>query len=240
MDSTVIATSLPAIARGSRRRPDRAQARAHLLPAVARGLHSDQRLDGRPLRRAHACSAPPSCVFTLGSVGLRLRAIASPISSLRRIIQGMGGAMMVPVGRLVILRTVPKARARRRAGLAHRAGPARPRDRAAARRLHHHLSSSGAGSSGSTFRSASSASSSPRASSPNIKEEDAAAARRRGLHPVGVGLAGLVFGFDDHRARHPAAPLVAALLLAVGALLVWLYVRPCAARVGIRSSISGC
>ena len=47
-------------------------------------------------------------VFTLGSAACGF-AQSLPDFVLFRIIQGMGGAMMVPVGRLVILRTVPKA-----------------------------------------------------------------------------------------------------------------------------------
>ncbi len=47
-------------------------------------------------------------VFTLGSAGCGL-ADSLPQLIAARIVQGMGGAMMVPVGRLVLLRTVPKA-----------------------------------------------------------------------------------------------------------------------------------
>jgi MFS family permease len=47
-------------------------------------------------------------VFTLGSAACGF-AQGLPDFILFRIIQGMGGAMMVPVGRLVILRSVPKA-----------------------------------------------------------------------------------------------------------------------------------
>src|SRR3954465_11987299 len=47
-------------------------------------------------------------VFTLGSV---LCGLSSPLPALvgARILQGVGGALMVPVGRLVILRSVPKS-----------------------------------------------------------------------------------------------------------------------------------
>ena len=47
-------------------------------------------------------------VFTLGSAACGF-AQGLPDFVLFRIIQGMGGAMMVPVGRLVLLRTIPKA-----------------------------------------------------------------------------------------------------------------------------------
>jgi len=47
-------------------------------------------------------------VFTLGSIGCGF-AQSLPVLVLARIVQGMGGAMMVPVGRLVLLKTVPKS-----------------------------------------------------------------------------------------------------------------------------------
>jgi EmrB/QacA subfamily drug resistance transporter len=47
-------------------------------------------------------------VFTLGSIACGMSQSLGELV-LARIFQGMGGAMMVPVGRLVLLRTVPKA-----------------------------------------------------------------------------------------------------------------------------------
>ena len=47
-------------------------------------------------------------VFTLGSIACGF-AQSLWMLVLARIVQGMGGAMMVPVGRLVLLRTVPKS-----------------------------------------------------------------------------------------------------------------------------------
>jgi EmrB/QacA subfamily drug resistance transporter len=47
-------------------------------------------------------------IFTLGSIGCST-VESLPQMVLARIVQGMGGAMMVPVGRLVVLRTIPKA-----------------------------------------------------------------------------------------------------------------------------------
>jgi MFS family permease len=47
-------------------------------------------------------------VFMLGSIGCGLSQTL-PLLVLSRIVQGMGGAMMVPVGRLVLLKTVPRS-----------------------------------------------------------------------------------------------------------------------------------
>src|SRR5207244_3056135 len=47
-------------------------------------------------------------VFTLGSIGCGL-SHSLWMLVVARIVQGMGGAMMVPVGRLVLLRTLPRS-----------------------------------------------------------------------------------------------------------------------------------
>ena len=47
-------------------------------------------------------------VFTAASVGCALAADLAALTSMR-VVQGAGGAMMVPVGRLVVLRSTPKA-----------------------------------------------------------------------------------------------------------------------------------
>jgi EmrB/QacA subfamily drug resistance transporter len=47
-------------------------------------------------------------IFTLASVGCAL-AVDLPMLTATRVLQGVGGAMMVPVGRLVVLRTTAKA-----------------------------------------------------------------------------------------------------------------------------------
>jgi EmrB/QacA subfamily drug resistance transporter len=107
LDSTVIATALPAIARSLDEDPLRLNLAitSYLLSLAVfiplSGWVAD-RYGARSVFRAAIV------VFTLGSVccGISqnlLELIAS------RIFQGMGGAMMVPVGRLVMLRTVPKS-----------------------------------------------------------------------------------------------------------------------------------
>ncbi len=56
-------------------------------------------------RRVFSCAI---VVFTLGSIGCGL-SHSLWMLVVARIVQGMGGAMMVPVGRLVLLRTVPRS-----------------------------------------------------------------------------------------------------------------------------------
>jgi EmrB/QacA subfamily drug resistance transporter len=107
LDSTVIATALPTIADALHEDPLRLNLAitSYLLSLAVfiplSGWMAD-RFGARPV----FCWA--IAVFTLGSAGCGLAdSLASLIAA--RIFQGMGGAMMVPVGRLVLLRTVAKA-----------------------------------------------------------------------------------------------------------------------------------
>lgn len=107
MDSTAITTSLPVIARDLGVEPVALQlalttymlALAVFIPIS--GWVAD-RFGARPTFMAAIA------VFLLGSLGC---AAAGSLGELvaARFVQGMGGAMMVPVGRLVLLRSVPKA-----------------------------------------------------------------------------------------------------------------------------------
>jgi EmrB/QacA subfamily drug resistance transporter len=107
MDSTVIATSLPAIAADLHEDPIalKLALTSYLLSLAVfiplSGWAADK-FGARTVFRAAIV------VFTLGSAACGF-AQGLPDFVLFRVIQGMGGAMMVPVGRLVILRTVPKA-----------------------------------------------------------------------------------------------------------------------------------
>src|SRR5580692_5664620 len=96
MDSTVIATALPVIANSLGESPLRL---AVFVPI------SGWTADRFGARRVFSAAI---VVFTLGSIGCGL-SHSLPMLVLSRIVQGMGGAMMVPVGRLVLLRTVPKS-----------------------------------------------------------------------------------------------------------------------------------
>src|SRR3954447_4975411 len=106
MDSTVIATSLLAIATdiGTSPLTLKLAVTSYLLSLAVfipmSGWTAD-RFGARTVFRAAIG------VFVLGSIGC---ALSSTISQfvLARIIQGMGGAMMTPVGRLVLVRTVDR------------------------------------------------------------------------------------------------------------------------------------
>jgi EmrB/QacA subfamily drug resistance transporter len=107
MDSTVIATSLPAIALdlGVNAISLKLTFTSYLLSLAIfipiSGWCAD-RFGARTIFRAAIA------VFTLGSIAC---AFANSLSGfvVARALQGLGGAMMVPVGRIVILRTVPKS-----------------------------------------------------------------------------------------------------------------------------------
>jgi len=107
LDSTIIATALPAIADSLGESP------LHLNVAITCYLLSlavfipisGWTADRFGARRVFSAAI---IVFTLGSIACGL-ANSLPVLVAARIVQGMGGAMMVPVGRLVLLRTIPKS-----------------------------------------------------------------------------------------------------------------------------------
>jgi len=106
MDATVIATSLPAIAAdiGTNPLALKLAVTSYLLSLAifipASGWTAD-RFGARTVFRAAIG------VFVLGSIGC---ALSSSLTGfvIARIVQGMGGAMMTPVGRMVLVRTIPK------------------------------------------------------------------------------------------------------------------------------------
>ena len=106
LDSTVIATALPTMARAFGADPVHMNVAltAYLLSLAvfipASGWMAD-RFGTRTVFRAAIV------VFTLGSVACG-QANSLGVLVLARVLQGIGGAMMVPVGRLVLLRSVPK------------------------------------------------------------------------------------------------------------------------------------
>jgi EmrB/QacA subfamily drug resistance transporter len=107
LDSTVIATALPTIARSLGESPLRLNVAitCYLLSLAVFIPISGWTADRLGARRVFSGAI---VVFTLGSIGCGY-ADSLPALVAARIVQGMGGAMMVPVGRLVLLRTVPKS-----------------------------------------------------------------------------------------------------------------------------------
>jgi EmrB/QacA subfamily drug resistance transporter len=106
MDSTVIATSLPAIAAdiGTNPLALKLAVTSYLLSLAvfipASGWTAD-RFGARTVFRAAIA------VFVIGSIGC---AMSSSLTDfvIARIIQGMGGAMMTPVGRMVLVRSISR------------------------------------------------------------------------------------------------------------------------------------
>src|SRR5215472_12833529 len=106
MDSTVIATALPAIAADIGESP---LALKLALTSYLVGLAVFIPISGWVADRvgSRTVFASAIVVFVAGSL---LCAMSSTLAAFvaARFLQGIGGAMMVPVGRLVLLRTVPK------------------------------------------------------------------------------------------------------------------------------------
>jgi len=107
LDSTIISTALPTIARAMAEDPVRLNLAitAYLLSVAvfipASGWFAD-RFGARTVFRTAIV------IFTLGSIGCGFsHSLLQLVAA--RILQGMGGAMMVPVGRLVMMRAVPKS-----------------------------------------------------------------------------------------------------------------------------------
>jgi EmrB/QacA subfamily drug resistance transporter len=106
LDSTVISTALPTIARDFGTSPIHLKlALTTYLLTIAVFLPASGWLADR--FGARLIFRLAIVIFTLGSI---LCGFSNSIGAIvfARVVQGVGGAMMVPVGRLVILRTVPK------------------------------------------------------------------------------------------------------------------------------------
>jgi len=107
MDSTVIATSLPAIAAdlGTSPLTLKLAITSYLLSLAVFIPASGWTADRFGARLVFALAVG---VFMIGSIGC---AMSSSVTNFvfARILQGMGGAMMTPVGRLVLLRSIDKS-----------------------------------------------------------------------------------------------------------------------------------
>ena len=107
MDGTVLSTSLPAIAQDFHLDPIVLKlALTSYMLTLAVFIPASGWVADKLGARTVFCSA--IVVFTLGSI---LCGASSSLPTLvaARVFQGLGGAMMVPVGRLVLLRSTPKA-----------------------------------------------------------------------------------------------------------------------------------
>ena len=107
MDGTVLATSLPAIAADLHQDPIVLKlALTSYMLTLAVFIPASGWVADKLGARTVFCSA--IAVFTLGSI---LCGASTSLATLigARVFQGLGGAMMVPVGRLVLLRSIPKS-----------------------------------------------------------------------------------------------------------------------------------
>ena len=107
VDSTVIATALPSMARAFDAQPIRMNVAltSYMLSLAVFIPASGWMADRFGTRNVFRIAIG---VFTLGSV-LCGSAQSLPALVLFRVLQGIGGAMMVPVGRLLLLRNIPKS-----------------------------------------------------------------------------------------------------------------------------------
>lgn len=107
LDSTIIATALPTIADAIGSTPLKLNVAitCYLLSLAVFIPISGWTADRFGARRVFSLAI---IVFVTGSIGCGMSQSLWMLV-VARIVQGMGGAMMVPVGRLVLLRTVPRA-----------------------------------------------------------------------------------------------------------------------------------
>src|SRR3982750_4823533 len=107
MDSTVIATSLPAIAAdiGTSPLTLKLAITSYLLSLAVFIPASGWTADRFGARMVFSIAI---AVFMVGSVGCALSSSVTHFV-IARIVQGIGGAMMTPVGRLVLLRSIDKS-----------------------------------------------------------------------------------------------------------------------------------
>jgi len=106
LDSTIIATALPTIAGSIGETPLRLNLAitCYLLSLAVFIPISGWTADRFGARRVFTAAI---IVFTIGSIACGLAQSLGMLVA-ARIVQGIGGAMMVPVGRLILLKTVPR------------------------------------------------------------------------------------------------------------------------------------
>ena len=107
LDATVLATALPAMSKSFGVSPlDMSVALTGYLLSLAVFIPASGWIADRFGARNVFCAA--IAIFMVGSL-LCAQAHSLPFLVFARVLQGLGGAMMVPVGRLVILKSVPRA-----------------------------------------------------------------------------------------------------------------------------------
>lgn len=106
LDATVVATALPAMARSLATTPVKLNVAitAYLLAVAVFVPVSGWAADRFGARRVFLAAIG---LFTLSSIACAI-SLTVPQLIISRVVQGMAGAMMVPVGRIILLRTVPK------------------------------------------------------------------------------------------------------------------------------------
>jgi len=106
LDSTVVATALPAMARalGTTAVALNVAITSYLLSAAVFVPISGWAADRFGARRVFVAAI---ALFTLSSVGCAMSGTVMQLIA-GRVMQGLAGAMMVPVGRIILLRTTPK------------------------------------------------------------------------------------------------------------------------------------
>src|SRR3954470_17986743 len=106
LDSTIIATALPTIAQSLGETPLRLNV---AITCYLLSLAVFVPISGWPAARfgARRVFTAAIIVFTIGSIGCGFTSSLWMLVA-ARIVQGIGGAMMVPVGRLILLKSFPK------------------------------------------------------------------------------------------------------------------------------------
>ena len=107
LSATVIANALPSMAVTLHEDPVQLNTTISVYLLALGGLPAGQRLGGRPLRRQARLPDRHRPLRRLVR-GLRLCHTTCPSCCWRRVAEGAAGALMGPVGRLVLLRSTPK------------------------------------------------------------------------------------------------------------------------------------
>ena len=128
LDGTILNTALPTMAKDLQYQSAPDAKRRHRLHADRGAHHSRLGLGWRTNSASNGFSFRHRPCLPQARLACGLSPTLEVIVACR-IIQGIGGALMVPVGRLVVLRAYPRATTRHRIELHHHSGPDRASDR---------------------------------------------------------------------------------------------------------------